>query len=361
MEFTLGQQLKNLPGPILITGHTGFKGTWLTFLLESLGISVVGLSLAPEQNSLFDRSKRQRKIPETFADIRDFNSVDRFLKTHKPSAIFHLAAQPLVLESYKTPRETFDTNVMGIVNILDASFKSNSVEAVVVATTDKVYRNDNSGRPFVESDALEGKDPYSASKVGTEAAVAAWQQIAKVSGGPKIVSARAGNVIGGGDWAQNRLIPDLIRGFASESPVQIRNPDSTRPWQHVLDPLHGYVMTMESVLGGESFHSINFGPDSNSLSVREVVDICKKSWFGKTTVEFVKDEQFGNIEATSLQLDSDFARKMLGWRTIWSQDASVISTMEWWDKVLNKSVNPEAACQNDIEFLLPHTSSLGIS
>ena len=138
MESTLGQRLKTLSGPILITGHTGFKGTWLTFLLEGLGVSVVGLSMAPEQNSLFDRSKRQGKIQETFADIRDFNSVDRFLRTHSPSAVFHLAAQPLVLESYKTPRETFDTNVMGTVNVLDAAFKTTSVKAVIVVTTDKV-------------------------------------------------------------------------------------------------------------------------------------------------------------------------------------------------------------------------------
>ena len=360
MDSTLGKRLQELPGPILITGHTGFKGTWLTLLLESLGVSVIGLSLIPERNSLFDRANRQGRISETFTDIRDFSSVHQFLNSHNPSAVFHMAAQPLVLESYKTPRETFNTNVMGTANILEASFKTESVKAVVVATTDKVYRNDNSGKPFVESDALAGKDPYSASKVGAEAAVAAWQQMAKVSGGPKIVSVRAGNVIGGGDWAENRLIPELIRGFASEFPVKVRNPESTRPWQHVLDPLHGYVMTLESVLEGGSFQSINFGPNSKSLSVKEVVDICQNSWPTKTKVEFSREDSDENIEATSLQLNSTFARESLRWETIWSQESSVMSTMAWWDKVLNEAVVPQVACQNDIEFMLANASSLGI-
>lgn len=352
MDSGLGDRLRKLTGPILITGHTGFKGTWLTLLLERLEIPVVGLSLAPEPESLFDRANRTGRISESFADIRDFVTVDRFLKMHRPSAIFHMAAQPLVLESYKTPRETFETNVMGTANILDAAFKLNSVEAIVVVTTDKVYRNDNSGRPFIESDPLAGKDPYSASKAGTEAVVAAWQQISKISGGPNIVAARAGNVIGGGDWAENRLIPDLIRGFANGSKVIVRSPESTRPWQHVLDPLHGYVMALEAILKGDSTPAINFGPDASSLSVREVVDICRKTWPTKAEVAFSQDPSSDNLEAASLQLDSGFARKTLGWESYWSQEASITSTMFWWDKVLNKSTKPEDACQSDIEILL---------
>lgn len=361
MISTLGERVKKLTGPILITGHTGFKGTWLTLLLERLGVSVVGLSLEPLSDSLFDRAHRRGKIPETFSDIRDFAAVDRFLKIHKPSAVFHMAAQPLVLESYKTPRETFETNVMGTANILDVSFKLNSIESIVVVTTDKVYRNDNSGKPFVETDALAGKDPYSASKVGTEAVVAAWQQIAQVSGGPQIVSVRAGNVIGGGDWAEDRLMPELIRGFAKDSIVKVRNPDSTRPWQHVLDPLHGYLMVLEATLGGGTFKSINFGPSSESLSVREVVEICQGSWPRKTNVEFSADVQDKIIEATALQLDSNYARQKLGWTTVWSQESSVISTMAWWDKVLNQAVDSQTACADDIEFLLGRVTSLGIS
>ena len=218
MELMLGKRLRELPGPILITGHTGFKGTWLTFLLERLNVPVIGLSLEPEKDSLFDRAKRTGVIPEAFIDIREFHAISRFISEHQPSAVIHMAAQPLVLQSYKTPRETFETNVMGTANVLDAAFKTNSVEAVVVVTTDKVYRNDNSGQSFVETDPLAGKDPYSASKVGTESVVAAWQQIAKISGGPKVISVRAGNVIGGGDWAEDRLMPDLIRGLVSGGP-----------------------------------------------------------------------------------------------------------------------------------------------
>lgn len=192
MDLALGRRLRELPGPIMVTGHTGFKGTWLTLLLERLNVPVIGFSLPPEKDSLFDRAQRGGAISEVFQDIRNIGAVSDFMAHYQPSAVIHLAAQPLVLESYKTPRETFETNIMGTVNILDASFKSPSVHVVVVATTDKVYRNDNAGRAFIESDPLSGKDPYSASKVGTESVVAAWQQIAKVSGGPKVISVRAG-------------------------------------------------------------------------------------------------------------------------------------------------------------------------
>ena len=163
--------LRSLSGPVLITGHSGFKGTWLTLLLEKLGIEVVGFSLSPEKDSLFDRASRTGAIKEVFADIRDCELLNSYINSVKPSAIIHMAAQPLVLESYRLPKQTFDVNVMGTVNVLDSAFKADSVKAVVVVTTDKVYRNDNSGRAFIESDPLEGKDPYSASKVGTEAVV----------------------------------------------------------------------------------------------------------------------------------------------------------------------------------------------
>ena len=183
MHYPLGKRLRELPGPSLLTGHTGFKGTWMTFLLEDLNIPVVGFSLPAEKDSLYDRAEREGVIPEVYADIRDYEALERFMDIHKPSTIIHMAAEPLVLKSYESPRETFDVNVMGTVNVLDIAFKKEFVKAIVVVTTDKVYRNDNSGRAFIETDSLEGKDPYSASKVGTEAVVAAWQQISKVSGG----------------------------------------------------------------------------------------------------------------------------------------------------------------------------------
>ncbi|HEY3293533.1 MAG TPA: CDP-glucose 4,6-dehydratase [Candidatus Nanopelagicaceae bacterium] len=356
MDFMLGRRLRELPGPILVTGHTGFKGAWLTFLLDHLGIDSVGYSLAPTADSLYARANREGAIPEAFADIRDFDQVRAFLAKHRPSAIIHMAAQPLVLESYKSPRETFDTNVMGTVNILDAAFETNHVEAIVAVTTDKVYRNDNSGRAFVETDALAGKDPYSASKVGTESAVAAWQQIAKVSGGPKVVSVRAGNVIGGGDWAENRLIPDLVRGFASGQQVQIRNPESTRPWQHVLDPLSGYLMALEAVLNGKNIPALNFGPSADSLTVREVVDIATGTWPNGESVPVSYEDGNGHVEAKSLQLDSTLARSSLGWKDSWNQKEAVMATVRWWDNVLNNATPALEESQIDIAHLLQRIS-----
>jgi CDP-glucose 4,6-dehydratase len=361
MDFTLGNRLKELPGPILVTGHTGFKGTWLTLLLQHLDVPVIGLSLAPEAESLFSRAGRTGAIPETFIDIRDFDKVSKFMSAHQPSAVIHMAAQPIVLESYRTPRETFETNVMGTVNLLDSAFNTEFVKAVVVVTTDKVYRNDNSGVPFAESDPLAGKDPYGASKVGAESAVAAWQQISKVVGGPKVIAVRAGNVIGGGDWAENRIIPELIRGFSTGATVVIRNPQSTRPWQHVLDPLHGYLIALEALLSGSSFQALNFGPDSRSLSVQEVVEQSSKSWPFPTSVEFSGDSHNADVESIALQLDSTRAREALGWKPFWNQSESIRSTIEWWDKVLNDSVDPVNACQTDIDFLLNNARGLGIS
>jgi CDP-glucose 4,6-dehydratase len=352
MDLKLGSRLRELPGSVLVTGHTGFKGTWLTFLLERLGVPVVGFSLAPEPNSLFDRANRTGAIPETFSDIRDFSAVLEFMSIHRPSAVIHMAAQPLVLESYKSPRLTFDTNVMGTVNTLDSAFKTDSVEAIVVVTTDKVYRNDNSGHAFVESDALAGKDPYSASKVGTEAAVAAWQQISKISGGPKVISVRAGNVIGGGDWAENRLIPDLIRGFISGEAIHIRNPNSTRPWQHVLDPLSGYLMALEVALRGEEISAFNFGPNSESLPVRKVVELALEKWPKVTGGNFLAALPPENLEAESLHLDSNYASRILGWKPSWEQSAAVVASIKWWDEVLNHTVEIEDACQADLNHLI---------
>lgn len=352
MDFVLGKRLQELSGPVLLTGHTGFKGTWLTLLLERLGVRTVGLSLAPQPNSLFDRMGRVGAIPETFTDIREPDAVQAFMEHHEPSAVIHLAAQPLVLDSYKTPRDTFETNIMGTVNVLSSSFSTKSVQVVGVITTDKVYRNDNSGRAFVESDPLEGKDPYSASKVGAESAVAAWQQISKVMGGPRIIALRAGNVIGGGDWADGRLMPDLIRGFSKETLVTVRNPKSTRPWQHVLDPLCGYVLALEALLSGSLTRALNFGPDSESMSVKEVVEASRRHWPSTTYVDFAEAEGDDETETIALHLDSTKAKKALGWKPRWNQTESVAATVKWWDDVLNRSINPSDACQFDIDFLL---------
>jgi CDP-glucose 4,6-dehydratase len=352
MEYPLGQRLRELPGPLLLTGHTGFKGTWMTFLLEHLEVPVIGYSLAAEKNSLYDRAVLTGVIPEAFADIRDYEVLEQFIDLHKPSTIIHMAAQPLVLKSYESPRETFDVNVMGTVNVLDIAFKKDFVKAIIIVTTDKVYRNDNSGRAFIETDPLEGKDPYSASKVGTEAVVAAWQQIAKVSGGPKVVSVRAGNVIGGGDFAKDRIIPDLVRGAISGTPVEIRNPESTRPWQHVLDPCVGYLMALEALLQGVELGALNFGPDTESLEVRVVVGTSLE-FFPKIRTNIPQSEVMSSsVESKVLGLNPHFAQSSLKWKPRWSQKEAIRLTFSWWDSFLFQNYVAKELCFLDIKNYL---------
>ncbi len=354
MNSRLNSVSNLLDGPVLVTGHTGFKGTWLTLLLEELGVEVVGYSLPPEIDSLYDRLGRVGRIQEEYADVRNLDLVQRFVEHTKPVAVFHLAAQPLVNESYKSPRETFETNVLGTVNLLDAAFQADTIKAFVSITTDKVYKNDNRGVAFKENDALRGKDPYSASKVGSEAAIVAWQQIAKISGGPRVVATRAGNVIGGGDWAKDRLIPDLIRGFSRGEVVQVRNPGSTRPWQHVLDPLIGYLLTLDEVLKGNSIEAINFGPKEASLAVSEVVDIAIKSWGESVAVKLENSVESG-YEANKLELNSSLAKELLNWDPIWDQKSAVQATTAWWKDLFLEGKEPGYLCNRDIKFALEHT------
>ena len=335
---------------VLITGHTGFKGAWLTLLLQKLGIEVCGVSLAPEVESLYSRLGRKGQIQEAFVDIRNHEALGKVISEFKPNVVFHLAAQPLVLESYAKPRDTFETNVMGTVNLLDLAFNQPSIELVSVITTDKVYKNLNLGKKFTEEDSLAGKDPYSASKVGTEAAVAAWRQMRQHKEGPKIVALRAGNVIGGGDFADARLLPDLIRGFLSGASVEIRNPESTRPWQHVLDPLVGYVQASNYILEGNNADAFNFAPDGESLSVGAVAQIAQDSWGESTKVNVVPSD--GLLEAATLQLDSDLAKKTLNWRPNWTQEEAVKTTVEWWKRVLKEGISPIDACEVDFARIL---------
>ena len=357
MENPLGQRLRELPGPLLLTGHTGFKGIWMTFLLEHLNVPVIGYSLPAEKDSLYERAERKGVIPEVFADIRDYVALESFIDLHKPSTIIHMAAQPLVLKSYESPRETFDVNVMGTVNLLDIAFKKDFVKVIIVVTTDKVYLNDNSGRAFIETDPLEGKDPYGASKVGVEAVVAAWQQIRKANGGPQVVSVRAGNVIGGGDFAENRLIPDLIRGLISGKPVEIRNPLSTRPWQHVLDPLRGYLLALEFALRGNNIDHLNFGPNEYfQLSVRELVDVFNFSFQSSANNNYVittlEINSSVGLEARYLTIDSTKSKKILNWECTWSTQIAVQRTGNWWGKILSGKGDPAKEIECDITDFL---------
>jgi CDP-glucose 4,6-dehydratase len=332
--------------PVLIVGHTGFKGMWLTLLLEKLGIESIGLSLPADENSLYSKLNRNGKINEYFQDIRDYSGTEKIIRRINPGFIIHLAAQPLVLNSYLAPRETFETNVLGTVNILEAATRLDECKHIIVATTDKVYKNDDSGQRFTENSALGGKDPYSWSKVGTEAAISAWQQITLVNGGPKITSVRAGNVIGGGDQAENRLLPDLIKSFISNSEILLRNPKSTRPWQHALDPLWGYVLALTSESTVPAF---NFSTDGKSLTVLEVASIAVDAW--NTDIKINVNVEQGKLESNTLELSSTLAKEELNWENCWSQENAVISTVNWWKSIQEKTLSPIEACEVNLEEL----------
>jgi CDP-glucose 4,6-dehydratase len=359
VEIVKSARKANFSGPIVVTGHTGFKGAWLSEILQSLSIEFAGYSLEPINDSLYSRLNHRGKFYEKYADIRDIDSISKFISTVRPEVVIHLAAQPLVLESYKDPVDTFTTNVTGTANLLKACFDCDSVKVIVVASTDKVYENLNTGKKFKESDPLMGKDPYSASKVGTEQVVSAWRQISKVSGGPTVISVRAGNVIGGGDVSPDRLLPDLVRAFSKSKEVLIRNPLSTRPWQHVLDPLVGYLMAANFALQGNDARSFNFSNQSPSLPVNEVVHIASNTWGGVVSdlISFspaIKDES----EAQTLELDSALAQSLLGWHSNWTQDEAVRSTVEWWKSVESGRKSPDEATQDDIHKISQVLQSL---
>jgi CDP-glucose 4,6-dehydratase len=340
------KNLGKLSGPILITGHTGFKGTWLTIMLEAFGIEVLGISLEPEEKSLYRLAKSAKISKEAFLDIRNNESVNKFIKDAKPSVIIHLAAQSLVLESYRSPKTTFDTNVLGTVNVLDSAFGFDFVQAILVTTTDKVYKNFGSKIKYTEISQLEGSDPYSASKVGVEAAVSAWQKVSSIHGGPAVLAARSGNVIGGGDLANNRLIPDLIKGFIANKEVVIRNPKSTRPWQHVTDPLFGYLKYIDESLSGTYIPALNFGPTGQSISVSEVVAIARNAWGLETKILFEGNEE--KLEADFLDIDSKQAQSTLNWKPQFTQEEAVTASINWWKTHIKDVGSARENCLKDI-------------
>ena len=342
--------LRNSSGPILITGHTGFKGTWLTLLLKQLGIDVVGYSLPAIKDSMYQRLNREGAITEFFGDINNKEELEQFIKNTKPSFVMHLAAQPLVLESYRNPAKTFRTNVMGTINVIEAARASQNLKTIGIVTTDKVYRNQNSGKRFIESDPLQGKDPYSASKVATESVVFAWQNIQKIEGGPNLVSLRAGNVIGGGDFAKDRIVPDLIRGMISQEIVQIRNMDSTRPWQHVLDPLLGYLAAIARPAETATLSSFNFGPDESSYPVSKLLEIVQSNFPNRIKTKYIAGNS--DRESKYLDLDSSLSKENLNWTPAWTQEQAIIDTFRWWVDVLEKDRCPFENSLANIERLL---------
>lgn len=362
MVRDLISNLKGSGSSVLLTGHTGFKGTWMTLLLERLGIEVYGYSLPPDESSLYSRLNRANKIVEVFDDIRNVNNLNSFFSRVKPKYVLHMAAQPLVRVSYEKPIETFEINVMGTINVINAANLSGSVDTIGIVTTDKVYQNNNLGRKFVESDPLLGLDPYSASKVAAESVVKSWINIQKAEGGPKLLSLRAGNVIGGGDLAHDRIIPDLVRGITSDSLVEIRNPLSTRPWQHVLDPLIGYLLGISKVSSGLLLqeNALNFGPSEPSYSVKQLISIIDENFPGLVKHKLRELDPNDVKESTMLDLDSGLATKTLCWTPAWSQRQAIIATLEWWRDTEIGELTAQKATERDIEKLIEFYGLSGV-
>ena len=321
---------------VLVTGHTGFKGAWLSEWLLALGADVTGYALdPPTQPNLFDTLELDGRLRHVVADIRDRGRLVAEVQAAQPSVIFHLAAQAIVRRAYAEPRETFETNVMGTVNVLDAARACPSVRAVVIVTSDKCYQNLEDGRPFRETDPMGGRDPYSASKGCAELVTAAYRESFFAGGTPAatVASVRAGNVIGGGDWAADRIIPDCVRALAAGEPIVVRNPGAVRPWQHVLEPLSGYLWLAALMLrDGRRYEGAwNFGPADHDAdrTVRWVVERFVEAW-GSGSWTTPADAAPQPHEAHALSLDSARARESLGWRPAWDAGTAVRQTASWY-------------------------------
>jgi CDP-glucose 4,6-dehydratase len=318
---------------VLLTGHTGFKGSWLAFWLAELGARVYGLSVdVPTQPSLYEQiDLRDRLAADLRLDIRDHARVCTAVADANPEVLLHLAAQPLVRASYAQPLETFATNVMGTAHVLDAAARAPSLRALVVVTTDKCYENREWVHPYREPDPLGGHDPYSASKACTELVTASWRDSYGAQLPFRIASARAGNVIGGGDWAQDRLVPDCVRAFRAGQPVVLRRPDAVRPWQHVLEPLSGYLLLAQQLAGAQGARcarAFNFGPAySGTATVLDVAQGVATAW-GRDAVVRVEPDANAPAEAGLLRLDSTLAMSVLGWQSRWNLQQALAATVE---------------------------------
>ncbi|WP_109478937.1 CDP-glucose 4,6-dehydratase [Paraburkholderia sp. C35] len=321
---------------VLITGHTGFKGTWLSLWLRSLGADVTGFALSPStQPSLFELARAADGIRSEIGDIRDPSVVATLMADAQPEIVFHLAAQPLVRYSYEHPIETYHTNVLGTVHLLDAVRRVSSVRAVVNVTSDKCYENREWVWGYREQDPMGGFDPYSNSKGCAELVTSAFRNSYFPAGDYSehrcaIASARAGNVIGGGDWAEGRLIPDILRAIAAGEPVQVRSPRAIRPWQHVLEPLSGYLLLAERLHdeGAAYAEGWNFGPsDTDVRTVEWIVERMTRRW--GDGAGWIIDEGDHPHEAAHLKLDSSKARQVLGWTPRWSLDETIHRIVDW--------------------------------
>jgi CDP-glucose 4,6-dehydratase len=321
---------------VLVTGDTGFKGSWLCLWLHQLGAQVVGYALPPERaDDHFNLLGLEQLIEHVDGDILDSAAFNAVVDRVQPEILFHLAAQPLVRYSYDEPKLTFDTNIAGSVNILEAARLSKSLKALVYVTSDKCYRNNEWVWGYRENDEMGGHDPYSASKAAAELVFSSYQDsFFKAREGFGAATVRAGNVIGGGDWALDRIVPDSIRALRAGAAIHLRNPNSTRPWQHVLEPLSGYLMTAARLLEQpQRFAGAwNFGPDSESIrTVGELAQVIVKEWGGGKVV--VAEQVNAPHEANLLHLNCDKAHQLMRWRPKWNADRAIAETVSWYRRV----------------------------
>lgn len=316
---------------VLVTGHTGFKGSWLCLWLQSMGAQVHGLALPPPtQQNLFNTARVSDGMVSTICDLRDLDAVGRCVALAQPEIVLHLAAQSLVRRSYASPVETFDTNVMGTVHLLECARHVVGLRCVVNVTTDKCYENRGGARPYTENEPMGGHDPYSSSKACSELVTAAYRRSFLAHADIALASARAGNVIGGGDWAEDRLVPDVLRALASGEPLLLRYPEATRPWQHVLEPLGGYLCLAERMWqeGNSCAEAFNFGPREGDVrSVRWIVERLAAAW-GRP-LAWALDAATSPHEAQELHLDSAKAAQRLQWHPRWELETALQRVVEW--------------------------------
>lgn len=341
---------------VLVTGHTGFKGSWLVHILNKLGCKIVGCGLQSRISPCIYTTANIAKLvvnkelglPE-FSDIRHYDNLKAFFSSFQPDIVFHMAAQPLVIDSYLDPVDTYATNVMGTVNVMDLIRSTESTQCVVVVTTDKVYQNEEHVWPYREYNKLGGVDPYSASKACAEVVVSSYKKAFLKEQQVGVATARAGNVIGGGDWSPNRLLPDIIKSVMSKMPLNLRNPSATRPWQHVLEPLWGYILLAENLCADKNLfsQSYNFGPDlDDNLSVETVAEIALAKMHSCRNISLNKNVNFH--ESQLLMLDSTKAKLELGWRPRWSSQQAIGATCDWYLKA-NKGTDISELYQSQIE------------
>jgi CDP-glucose 4,6-dehydratase len=316
---------------VLVTGHTGFTGGWLALWLRAIGCEVTGLALPPDtEPNLFACARVGDQLNSRFGDIRNFATVKQAMEAARPGVVFHLAAQPLVSRGFADPLETFSTNVIGTANVLEAARLQPGVKAVVCVTTDKVYAHHDRKKGYREGDQLGGRDPYAASKAAAELVAACYRDAMAPRGNKALIAtARGGNIIGGGDWSRDRIVPDFVRAAISGTPLTMRNPDAVRPWQHVLALVHGYLVLASRLIGGDAAfaEAWNFGPhDGDAVPVQELVDQLGKLW-RQPEINHTK----GDFPETHfLHLDSSKAHGQLGWRPALDFADAVTLTAEWY-------------------------------